>query len=144
MSALRHLEKIPRTAQEHFRLSVLGIILKLLNLEMRERSYDGYLSQYPFLHHYADRILELWGAEELPTAEEWDLAIIDWARPNRALPFLQLGPLGLVPMHIVALLMVAAQEEDPRLNMLIEPDGNAPTLGGLSVLLEDIAACPEA
>ena len=142
MSALRHLDKIPCTAQEHFRLLVLGIVLKLLNLELRERSYDDYVSQFPFLQHYADRILELSDAKDLPTPSAWDRSVTRWAKSNPALPFSQLGPLRLAPAHIAALLLVAAQEEDPRLFMLIEPGGTAPTLGGLAVLLEDIAELP--
>lgn len=142
MSVPHRLDAIPRSAQEHFRLQVLGIILKILHIELRERSYDDYLSRFPFLHHYQDRLLELWGADDLPAPEKWDRAATDWAKSSPALPFLQLGPLGLAPQHITTLLLVAAQEEDPRLNMLIEPEGGAPTLGGLAVLLEDIAACP--
>jgi hypothetical protein len=123
---------LPHDAATAFRLSAIGTALHML---------DAQLSQFP-----ADVPLFAVLAEDYraaaaaaargpaPTAAAWQAALDDWQRGCATLPMARAAKAGFGPGHLRLLLSLAAVEEDPRLALLIEPDGGLPSLGGLVAL----------
>ncbi len=137
MNPTAHFDTIPVNAEEQFRLRLLGAILDILERERRAGQLDEYMTHFAFLQSYANRIANLWQSEKLPLATNWQRALSIWQGSER-LPLDRLAELAPNPVTEHAVLMIAAIEEDPRFSLLIEPEGGAPTLGGMTVFLCDL------
>ncbi|MEL7447055.1 MAG: ATP-binding protein [Pseudomonadota bacterium] len=128
---------IPVNAEEQFRLALLGCVLDILERERKGGQLNEFLAHFAFLQSYAERISILWQTEKLPRAADWKEALANWQNLER-LPLDRLY--SMIPSSVAmnAVIMIAAIEEDPRFALLIEPEGGAPTLGGMTVFLSDM------
>ncbi|ABC63966.1 ATP-binding protein [Erythrobacter litoralis] len=136
MTAPRPLHDLAVCAEEQFRLHLLGLVVDMLHRERREGRLFEYLDQFPFLQSYVDRIETLFGSD-LPAPKDWRAAVRHW-QGETELPLDRLHKACPGPIAAASLLLIAAVEEDPRLSLLDEPEGGAPTLGGMTAFLCDM------
>ena len=137
MNAPRRFEALAVNAEEHFRLALLGVVLDILERERKSGQLDAYLSHFAFLQSYAARTAKLWGSQEFPRPREWRDAVEDWHGASR-LPLGRLADIMPGTVAMSAVVMIAAMEEDPRFSLLVEPEGGAPTVGGMTLFLSDL------
>ena len=137
MSRAAPFSGLPVCAEEQFRLRLLGLVVRILDHERREGRLGPYLGQFGFLRSYAERIETLLGAPGLPDPAVWDACVERWQGDAR-LPLDRLAVLQPGAPAQSAVLLIAAIEEDPRFSLLIEPEGDIPTLGGMTVFLCDL------
>ena len=138
MSRSNRFAFIPVNVQEHFRLALLGVVLDMLDRERRDGQLEEFLDHFGFLKSYGDRIEALWGAEKLPRPHDWEQAVATWHQAHTSLPLTNLARIAPDPIAITATVLVSAIEEDPRFALLVEAEGGAPTLGGMTALLSDL------
>ena len=114
------LAEAPRTAAEHLRLALFGVIAHLIET-CAEDGPVAALAAYPFLADYADEIAARLGAADW-TAADWQGALADWESTTDAagLPLARLLAAGLSRLDLELLLTVGLPEEDPRFGDLFE------------------------
>jgi hypothetical protein len=117
---------LPRTAANHFRLTMFGTILGLAELSAHE-------DRPAWFGDYLAEAAQLWGGAGPPAALDWTKACDGWAAGAPDLPLALLGA-GKPALHGKLLATIALTEEDSRFAQLIEPEGGFVTLGGLTAL----------
>lgn len=137
MSRAAPLFALPVCAEEQFRLVLLGLVVRVLDQEWREGRLTPFLDHFGFLRSYAERIEALYGGARLPDPDAWNTQVARWQGDAR-LPLDRLALLQPGAPALAAVLLISAIEEDPRFSLLVEPDGGAPTLGGMTVFLSDL------
>lgn len=125
-------DHLPRDAATAFRLAAIGTVLQML-----ERQLPHWSAAIPeaaaLADEYRSAAADL-ARGALPSAAAWEEALAAWQRPEASLPANRLAASGFRHGHAQLLLSLALVEEDPRLALLIEPEGGLPTLGGLVAL----------
>jgi hypothetical protein len=129
MIAKRPFANIPCNAAGHFHLTVLGIVLRMIELQDADVS-----SHLPFVHDYQSECGRMMGVKNTPTADDWDGNVSRWIDGSIGLPIRRLFDAGFDQQSAQLLLSIAATEEDAQLTYLIEADGSRPTMGGLIAL----------
>ena len=125
-------EQLPRDAASAFRLSAIGTVLHMLELQMPHLPAD-----FPAATQLADEYRAAAAAlarRPAPSSAAWAEAQTAWQGKAVTLPASRLAAAGFGPGHLQLLMSLALVEEDPRLALLIEPDGGMPSLGGLVAL----------
>ena len=125
-------EQLPRDASSAFRLSAIGTVLHMLELQMPHLPAD-----FPAATQLADEYRAAAAAlarRPAPSSAAWAEAQSAWQGKTVTLPASRLAAAGFGPGHLQLLVSLALVEEDPRLALLIEPDGGMPSLGGLVAL----------
>ena len=123
---------LPRDGATAFHLSAIGTVLHML-----ERQPPHWLAECAearsLAEEYRAAAAEL-ARQDLPSAADWAEALAAWQGTESGLPTSRLAAAGLGAGHRRLLLSLALVEEDPRLALLIEPEGGLPSLGGLVAL----------
>lgn len=125
-------DHLPVDASSAFRLSAIGTVLHMLELQGPHLPED-----LPAATLLADEYRA--AAASLarcpaPSSAAWAEAQAAWQGKAVTLPASRLAAAGFGPGHGRLLLSLALVEEDPRLALLIEPEGGLPSLGGLVAL----------
>ncbi|MFM7361411.1 MAG: ATP-binding protein [Cyanobium sp.] len=128
-------EHLPRDAATAFRLAAFGTVLRMLERQLPHWPADIPEAQ-ALAEEYRSGAAELAGSP-LPSAAAWADAQAIWQGQEASLPAHRLRASGFGAGHVQLLLSLALVEEDPRLALLIEPEGGLPTLGGLVALWRD-------
>lgn len=125
-------DHLPRNAANAFHLAAIGTVLHMLERQ---------LPHWPAEFQEATALAEEYRAaaadlarQDTPSAAAWADAQAAWQGKETALPTSRLAAAGLGADHRRLLLSLALVEEDPRLALLIEPEGGLPSLGGLVAL----------
>lgn len=125
-------DQLPCDAGSAFRLSAIGTVLRML--EQQPSAEPGEPPAVAMLaSEYRAAAAALAGGA-VPSADVWQAAQQLWQGRVAGLPLARLAKAGLGPGHCRLLICLALIEEDPRLALLIEPDGSVPSLGGLVAL----------
>ncbi len=125
-------DQLPGDAASAFRLSAIGTVLRML--ELQPPTLPGEPPALAMLAaEYRAAAAELAGGA-VPSADVWQSALQLWQGKALGLPLDRLAKAGLGAGHRQLLICLALIEEDPRLALLIEPDGGVPSLGGLVAL----------
>jgi hypothetical protein len=117
------LAEVPRTAAEHLRLALFGVVAHLIEV-CGEGDQAETLTAHPFLADYADAIASRLDDIDW-TAAAWRSALMAWeeGRDGSApagLPLARLFAAGLTRLDLELLLAVGLPEEDPRFCDLFE------------------------
>lgn len=125
-------DHLPRDAATAFRLSAIGTVLDMLAVQLPQFPSD-FPPMTTLAEDYRAAAAAIAGGSA-PTAAAWHAALALWQGGADTLPLARLAAAGFGPGHRRLLMALAVIEEDPRLALLIEPDGGAPSLGGLVAL----------
>lgn len=125
-------EQLPRDAATAFRLSAIGTVLHMLELQLPQLPVDSPMAA-ALAAEYRAAAADL-AQGSTPSAAVWEAALQIWQGRAVTLPLARLVAAGFVLGHCRLLVSLALVEEDPRLAVLIEPDGGMPSLGGLVAL----------
>jgi len=117
------LADVPRTAAEHLRLALFGVVAHLIEV-CGEGDQAETLTAHPFLADYADAIASRLDNIDW-TSAAWRSALMAWeaGRAGSApagLPLVRLFAAGLTRLDLELLLAVGLPEEDPRFCDLFE------------------------
>ncbi|MFN6340726.1 MAG: ATP-binding protein [Cyanobacteriota bacterium] len=124
-----HLPRDPATA---FRLAAIGTVLEMVERQVPHWPAD-FTAATALAEEYRAAAADL-ARREVPSAASWAEGLRAWRGDNPGLPARRLAAAGLGAGHHHLLLSLALVEEDPRLALLIEPEGGLPSLGGLVAL----------
>jgi hypothetical protein len=125
-------DHLPRDASSAFRLSAIGTVLHMLELQLPHLPAD-FPAATALGEEYRAAAAAL-ARRPLPSAAAWAEAQTAWQDKAVTLPASRLAAAGFGPGHLQLLVSLALVEEDPRLALLIEPEGGMPSLGGLVAL----------
>ena len=123
---------LPVDASSAFRLSAIGTVLHMLELQMPHLPAD-FPAATALGEEYRAAAAAL-ARRTVPSAAAWAEAQTAWQGKAVTLPASRLAAAGFGPGHLQLLVSLALVEEDPRLALLIEPEGGMPSLGGLVAL----------
>ncbi len=117
------LADVPRTAAEHLRLALFGVVAHLIEV-CGEGDQAETLTAHPFLADYADAIASRLDDSDW-TAAAWRSALMAWegwrdGSASARLPLARLCAAGLTRLDLELLLAVGLPEEDPRFCDLFE------------------------
>ena len=124
------LERIDRSAGNHLRLSLLGVVAQIITIA---EDPGALVAAHPFL---ADRLGDLEGliGGPVPSPAAWRDAVRQWRAGHDQLPLARLEAAGLGDLAIDLLLTLGFAEEDSQLAPLFGADSARLTLGALDAL----------
>lgn len=122
-------DHLPRNAVTAFRLVAIGTVLDMLERQLPDDDPVAALLAAEYRVAAANL-----ARATVPSAAVWHEALAIWQGGAADLPLARLTAAGFGPGHRRLLITLALIEEDPRLALLIEPDGGMPSLGGLVAL----------
>lgn len=125
-------DHLPVDAASAFRLSAIGTVLHMLELQWPHLPED-FPAATLLADEYRDAAASL-TRRPAPSSAAWAEAQAAWQGKAVTLPATRLAAAGFGPGHSRLLVSLALVEEDPRLALLIEPEGGMPSLGGLVAL----------
>jgi hypothetical protein len=131
MSLARDVAQVPRTAVNHLRLSLVGVLLQLIQSAENPAELGGEGVSADYLEECREIT-----AAPLPGPAIWRAAVAAWAAPVPDLPLLRLERSGVPRLAIDLLLTLGFAEEDMRLPMLFD-GGRRMTVGALLALWRD-------
>jgi len=125
-------DHLPRDGATAFHLAAIGTVLHMLERQLPHWP-EEFREATALAEEYRAAAADLAG-QDVPSAAAWAKAEAAWQEQETALPTSRLAAAGLGAGHRRLLLSLALVEEDPRLALLIEPEGGLPSLGGLVAL----------
>ncbi|HEX9945989.1 MAG TPA: ATP-binding protein [Allosphingosinicella sp.] len=132
------LDPFERTAANHLRLALLGVVLRVVEVAADPAAL---LDEAPFLVEHLANLPQL--AETLPTAAEWQEALRSWCHGHDHFPLVRLEAAGLAGLDIDILLTLGLAEEDGRLAALFGTSSKRLTLGAIDALWRGAEASGE-
>jgi len=124
------LDRVDRSAGNHLRLSLLGVVAQIIAVA---EDSEALVAANPFLAERLGDFANLFGGQ-VPTAAEWRGAVRQWRSGHDQLPLARLEAAGLGDLAIDLLLTLGFAEEDSRLALLFGCDSARLTLGALDAL----------
>jgi hypothetical protein len=124
------LDRIDRSAGNHLRLSLLGVVAQIVGIA---EDPAALAAAHPFLADHLGNLANLTGGP-LPTAAEWRAAVRKWRAGHDQLPLARLEEAGIGDFAIGLLLTLGFAEEDSRLAALFGADSARLTLGALDAI----------
>jgi hypothetical protein len=124
------LDRFERSAGNHLRLALLGVVLRIV--EVADNA-EGLFEDEPFLLEHLGSLSEPAG-EPLPTAAQWRSALRIWRLGHEHLPLARLEAAGLAGLDVDVLLTLGFAEEDARIAALFGTGSRRLTLGALDAL----------
>jgi len=130
MTPAGRLDRVDRTAGNHLRLSLLGVVAQIIAIA---QDAEALVAAHPFLAERLGDFADLIG-EPTPTRAAWRAAVRQWRAGHDQLPLARLEASGLGDLAIDLLLTLGFAEEDSRLAPLFGGDSARLTLGALDAL----------
>jgi hypothetical protein len=106
----KDLDRFERTAITHLRLSLLGVVLRAIELA---GDVEALVKAHPFISEYLGDLAQA-TSQRAPSAAAWTEALNAWGEGNCHLPLNRLRAAGLGDLAVEILLTLGFAEEDPR------------------------------